>query len=243
MTRKTHRFITATASVAVLACMPGLTGIASAHDFGTRSDDSGSISQVTLSPAQQAAVANARDAYFASTEATRVTLKTALDGFRAAVTSQTSVQRDAANTAFEAYRTAKDADLDTTTLKAAWESAYKTYQAALEVAKSAYDVQVTAAKTAANAATDAVGVVYVKAITDAFPGQTVPAGLLELPRSASSHHSSSNCDANGNSTGQRDFGRNGGNGHAQGGDRGHDQRDFGRNGGNGHHGSSRGMHR
>jgi hypothetical protein len=239
MSRTTHRLMTATASVAVIACLPGLTGIASAHDVGTTSDRSSTITQSTMTQVQFAAVAAAREAYFASVASANSTLKVTLDGYMTTIATQTATLRDAANAAFTAYRNAKDVGLDTTALIVTWQTADEAYRVALDAAKASFATQVDAARVVAKTAIDAAGTAYIKAITDAFAGQTVPDGLLELPRSGSHHDGAGHWASLGSGHDQREFGRNGGNGHGSG----HDQRAFGHNGGNGHHGSARGMHR
>jgi hypothetical protein len=210
MSRRTHRLVTVSASVALLSLIPGLTAVASANvaDSAPASDDESAASRSVVSDSQAAAVKTARADYLSAVSDARTTLRTALDAIWASVKADISVQRDGAATAEDAYRAAMDAS------------------------GASYQAQADAARALARTAIDAAAATYVTTVTGIFAGQPVPEGLLDAPSVKHRHWASTDHnsmmgnaygrpDFLGSGPGNSDFGRSGGNGrHSSNGNRG-----------------------
>jgi hypothetical protein len=186
MTRTARRIVTATAAIALV--IAPATGIASAHDRGNNGHGGGAglgrlDDSLSSNTALVSAIRAARDAYRASVQKAGADLRTTLGPVRTAIDAATVTQRAAVKTAADQLRAAKQAGTDTTSAKAALDSAWSAYKAALASAKAGRQSTIDAALATYKNALAAARTTYQAAINAAFaanaPGTTPPAWLLE----------------------------------------------------------------
>jgi len=185
-TRTAIRFVTLTASVALVATAPGLVGIASANDTPSPTAPATST-QVTLSPALVTAIQDARSAFKTTVRTASDTYRTAKAAIHAAEDADASLTQ--LHAAKDAARQALELAVKAGTSTPALQTAYDNAKAAYEAAKAPYTAQEKTARTNLQTAVDAAKAVYVTAVKTAFatyaPTMAIPANLLEV---SGKHH-------------------------------------------------------
>jgi hypothetical protein len=181
--RNARRFITLSASVALIACAPGLAGIASANDRPSPSPTS--TTQTTVSPDLIKAVQAARDTYRATTHTAKDAYKVAKKAMHAAIETSLAAQHAALKASHDALRIAHEAGTDTPEMRASYEALKSAYETAEHAATTTWLATNADPKIAFNTAIKAAHDAYTVAVKAAFatyaPTTSIPAGLLQAP--------------------------------------------------------------
>jgi hypothetical protein len=181
--RNARRFITLSATVALIACAPGLAGVASAND--SPSPTPTSTTQTTVSPDLIKAVQAARDAYKTTTHTAKDAYRVAKKAMHTAIEATLATQHDALKAAHDALRIAHEAGTDTPEMRASYEALKSAYETAKHTAETTWLASNADPRIALNTAITAAQGTYTAAIKSAFatyaPTMTIPAGLLQAP--------------------------------------------------------------
>lgn len=157
--------------IALALTLPGAVGIASA--------DKGSNTKLTAP--QVAAVTAARSDYLKSAWQAKITYRTEVAKSRDAMDAALQGPRLNVLLTKDAYEVVVKYGGDTTGTRAAMDSALSAYRTAYTAALATARTQTDAARTTLRTALDKAKATYVAAVTAAFPGTTVPKGLLNPP--------------------------------------------------------------
>jgi hypothetical protein len=181
--RNARRFITLSATVALIACAPGLAGVASANDSPPPTPTS--TTQTTVSPDLLKAVQAARDAYKTTTHTAKDAYRVAKKAMHTAIEASLATQHAALKAAHDALRIAHEAGTDTPEMRTSYEALKSAYETAKHAATTTWLATNTDPKIAFNTAIKSAQDAYLVAVKAAFatyaPTMTIPAGLLHAP--------------------------------------------------------------